>query len=85
MDLQISERFREEYHDLPPKLQALVSRKLRYPAESLRHRSLRVKRVQGTTDLYEASVNMRHRIIFRIVPGAYRLLRIGTHGVFNEL
>ena len=85
MQLKTSERFQEEYCQLPAELQALVDRKLRYLAENLRHRSLRVKRVQGTAGLYEASVNMQYRIIFRLVPGAYRLLRIGTHDVFDEL
>lgn len=85
MELETSERFRKEYQELSPALQALVDRKLRYLVENWRHRSLRVRRVQGTVDLFEASINMEYRVIFRVLPGGYRLLRLGRHDVFNEL
>ena len=85
MELEPTERYIRDYERLPEQLCMQIAKKLELLVANMRHRSLRVKRIQGTTDLYEASVNMKYRVIFRLVPGAYRLLRIGTHEVFNEL
>lgn len=85
MELEPTERYIKDYERLPEQLRTQVVKKLELLVANMRHRSLRVKRIQGTADLYEASVNMKYRIIFRLTPGAYRLLRLGTHDVFDEL
>ncbi|MBP2651412.1 MAG: hypothetical protein H6Q74_2237 [Firmicutes bacterium] len=57
-----------------------VEKFLRLIAENPRHPSLRVKKIQGTLDIFEASVNMSVRITFQFVkPDTVYLRNIGEH------
>lgn len=48
--------------------------------ENPRHPSLRVKKIQGTKDVFEASVNMAVRVTFQYIkPDTIFLRNIGEH------
>ena len=57
-----------------------VEKFLRLIADEPRHPSLRVKKIQGTTDIFEASVNMAIRVTFQFIkPETIYLRNIGEH------
>ncbi|MBU0608585.1 MAG: type II toxin-antitoxin system RelE/ParE family toxin [Armatimonadetes bacterium] len=85
MKLVWTEPFLDDFRALPERLQRRVLAKLELLAANLLHPSLRVKRVQGRVGLYEASVNMQYRLIFRLGDDTLVLHRLGTHKVFSEI
>jgi len=57
-----------------------VEKFLRLIIENPRHPSLRVKKIQGTEDIFEASVNMAVRVTFQYIkPDIVYLRNIGEH------
>ncbi|MDR3565583.1 MAG: cytotoxin [Negativicutes bacterium] len=57
-----------------------VEKFLRLIEEDPRHPSLRIKKIQGTTDIFEASVNMSVRVSFQYAkPDTVYLRNIGEH------
>ena len=57
-----------------------VEKFLRLIVENPRHPSLRVKKIQGTEDIFEASVNMAVRVTFQYIkPDIVYLRNIGEH------
>lgn len=57
-----------------------VEKFLRLIEENPRHPSLRIKKVQETADIFEASVNMSVRVSFQYIkPDTVYLRNIGEH------
>ncbi len=56
-------RFKKHFKSLSTIEKKQLSNKLKLLSENPNHPSLRVKRIQGTDDLFECSVNMSIRII----------------------
>jgi mRNA-degrading endonuclease YafQ of YafQ-DinJ toxin-antitoxin module len=55
---------------------------LRLITDNPRHPSLRIKKLQGTEDIFEASVNMAVRVTFQYVkPDIIYLRNIGEHDI----
>jgi len=80
-----SDRFIKELHKLIKK-GALnvdqVEKFLRLIADNPRHPSLRIKKIQGTEDIFEASVNMSVRATFQYIKSDTIYLRnIGEHDI----
>ena len=63
MKITYSQRFEKSYKKLNDQEKAQVRSKLKMLAENPSHPSLRCKRIQGTRELFECSVNMDIRII----------------------
>lgn len=57
-------RFQKHFKGLTAQEKKQLKNKLELLAENPSHPSLRTKRIQGTTDLFECSVNMGIRIIW---------------------
>lgn len=57
-----------------------VEKFLRLIEENPRHTSLRIKKIQVTTDIFKASVNMSVRVSFQYIrPDTVYLRNIGEH------
>ena len=83
--LTFTDRFKKNYKDLTEKEKKQIERKLALLAENPMHPSLRTKRIQGTTDLFECSVNMSIRMIWyyegdKIII----LLDVGHHDILKK-
>ncbi len=78
-----TDQFRNDYKRLSSRIQKQTERKLRIFIQNPFHPSLRTKKVQGEVlgfrDVYEGSITMNYRFLFRITRDTYELLRIGTH------
>lgn len=64
MKIKWTPRFTRSFKKLPREIQALFEDKMYQFVDDWRHPSLRAKRVQGTEDVWEASLNMSIRITF---------------------
>jgi len=83
--ITFTERFQKHYKVLTKDERKRISQKLKLLAENPQHPSLRAKRIQGTDNLFEASMNMDIRIIW-FYEGANLiiLLDVGHHDILNK-
>jgi mRNA-degrading endonuclease RelE of RelBE toxin-antitoxin system len=71
--------FKEDFSQLPVPIQKLFEKKLKLFMDNIRHPSLRVKKLQGFENRWEASINMFYRFTFEIHKDHYLFRRIGPH------
>lgn len=64
MKIERTTRFRRSFKKLPREIQILFRDKLHQFIDDWRHPTLRAKRVQGTDNVWEASINMSIRFTF---------------------
>ncbi len=79
MRIRLKEIFKKDYRKLTAALQKLADVKLELLAGNPRHPSLRVKKMEGHVDIWEASVTMKYRMTFEIEADAFLMRRIGEH------
>jgi mRNA-degrading endonuclease RelE of RelBE toxin-antitoxin system len=84
MKLVRTNHFKRDYKKLPERIQKQADKKLRYLVENVAHPSLRVKRVQKYTDVFEGSITESYRFLFQITTEGYILLRIGKHDILEK-
>jgi mRNA-degrading endonuclease YafQ of YafQ-DinJ toxin-antitoxin module len=71
--------FKKDFTQLPVEVQELFNKKLRIFMKNIRHPSLRVKKMKGYINRWEASINMFYRFTFEIHEDYYLFRRIGPH------
>jgi mRNA-degrading endonuclease RelE of RelBE toxin-antitoxin system len=74
-----TERFKRAYRQLQPAEQELVKKALRQLATDRSHPGLRVKRMQGTDNIWEMRAGRDIRITYEITDEAYVLRNVGHH------
>lgn len=80
-----TDRFQKHYKNLSANEKQQLKNKLELLAENPMHPSLRSKRIQGTNDLYESSVNMDIRIIWFYDGNTMIILvDIGHHDILKQ-
>lgn len=79
MRLQYTERFERAYISLEADDAVRVARAIHLLAGELRHPGLRVKKVQGTRDIWEARASHSLRITFEIHEDLLILRNVGPH------
>ena len=85
LQITFTDRFRKHYKKLSETEKKQFKSKLSLFAENPMHPSLRVKRIQGTSDLFEFSVNMDIRVIwFYEGESLVALVDIGHHDILNS-
>ena len=78
-------RFKKHFKNLSTREKNQLKSKLKLLSENPLHPSLRVKRIQGTADLYECSVNMDIRIVWYYEgKKMIILLDIGHHDILYK-
>lgn len=84
--ITFSEKFKKNYKKLDAKVQTQLKNKICLLVENPMHPSLRTKRIQGTQDLFEFSVNMDVRVIWHYEDNQIiLLLNIGHHNILERL
>lgn len=71
--------FKKDFKVLSVKIQIKFEKKIRLFMTDIKHPSLRVKRLKGHKNRWEASIDMFYRFTFEIHSGFYRFRRIGPH------
>ena len=80
-----TDRFRKHYKKLTTQEKNQLKNKLYLLTENPMHPSLRTKRIQGTADLFECSVNMDIRIIwFYEGDKMIILVDVGHHDILKQ-
>jgi len=79
MRLQYTNRFQSAYNDLTDDDAERVKKALRLLVENPRHPSLRVKRIQGTDHIWEASASLSIRLTFEMHGDLIVLRNVGAH------
>ena len=78
-------RFQKRFKSLTEQEKKQLRNKLELLAENPMHSSLRTKRIQGTEDLYECSVNMDIRIIWSYEGNTMIILvDVGHHDILKQ-
>ena len=85
LQITYSDRFKKHYRTLNDIEKKQFRNKLKIFCENPMHPSLRVKRIQGTEDLFEFSVNMDIRVIwFYEGDTLVALVDIGHHDILKQ-
>jgi len=80
-----SPRFDRAYKKLPKEVREQFKNKIKLLAESnYSHPSLRVKKIQGTDSIWEASIDMNHRFTFEKMEKGIKLRVVGKHDILNK-
>lgn len=83
MKVVLSKTFIDGYSALPKEIQTRVDKTIRLLAGKTGadrfHPGLRAKRIQGTVDLWEASVTMKYRLTFQMYEDTLYLRVVGDH------
>ena len=85
LKITFTDRFQKHYKDLSSAEKKQLRNKLAIFTENPLHPSLRTKRIQGTEDLFEFSVNMDIRVIWFYEGDALvALVDIGHHDILKK-
>ena len=79
MRLFYTERFERAYASLDDAQAEVVKKALRLLAANPRHPSLRLKKLQGTTDIWEARANRSLRLTLELRGEVILLRNVGAH------
>jgi mRNA-degrading endonuclease RelE of RelBE toxin-antitoxin system len=79
VELLFTEQFEQAYHDLAAKDRQSVRKSVAFLAENPRHPGLRVKRIQGTRNIWEARASRHIRMTFEINGDTIILRNVGAH------
>jgi mRNA-degrading endonuclease YafQ of YafQ-DinJ toxin-antitoxin module len=79
MRIDRAESFKKDFNQLPAYIQRLFEKKIRLFMQNAKHPSLRVKKMQGHENRWEASINMFYRFTFEVHTDRYLFRRIGPH------
>jgi len=79
MRFQATRRFERAFADLPEEDAERVRKALRLLAENPRHSSLRVKKIQGVEEIWEARAGLALRLTFEKRADLVILRNVGPH------
>ena len=78
-----TDSFARDFKGLPKEIQARTEKAIQRLAQNPSYPSLRVKKMQGLRDIWEASVTMSYRLTFHRAGEAIILRRVGTHDILK--
>ena len=81
MKLARTARFARDFRSLPPDIQRRAAKQLQLLLDNPRHPSLRIKKMEGSQDIWEGRITKGYRFTFQVRNDTYILRRIGTHDI----
>jgi len=84
MKFKITSPFEKDYPNLPEELKTKFKKQLTLLLKDPGHPSLRLKKMKGHKNRWEASITMAYRFTFEIVEDCYILRRIGPHDILRK-
>jgi len=82
--VQTTRPFDRDYARLPDDLKERVDKQLDLLLKDARHPSLRLKRMRGTANIWEARVTRGYRMTLEVSENSIILRRIGPHDVLRK-
>mgnify|MGYP001619639825 CR=1 len=83
-ELVFTERFKQNYQDLPWAIQKRFDKQLKLFLENPKHPSLRIHRYKSEPDVWEAYVTMKYRFTFSITEEVIVFRNIGPHAIIDR-
>jgi len=83
MKLARTARFARDFRSLPLQIQHRAAKQLQLLIDNPRHPSLRIKKMEGTHDIWEGRITKGYRFTFQVHQDSYLLRRIGTHDILT--
>lgn len=84
MKISWPKSFSKEYHKLPKEIRERFDDKIQLFVKAHTHPSLRVKKISGTENIWEASISKGYRWTFEWTKDLIRLRHIGTHDILRR-
>jgi mRNA-degrading endonuclease RelE of RelBE toxin-antitoxin system len=72
-------RFKKAYKALPNEVKERLKQALKTLLTNHKYPSLRVKKIKGTQDIWEARVSLDYRLTFQILKDCFILRNLGHH------
>ena len=79
MRFVVTKRFKAAYLSLPEELQRKTDKALGFLVDNPRHPSLRLKKVQGATGIWEARIDRGCRMTLEVHSDCFLLRNVGRH------
>jgi mRNA-degrading endonuclease RelE of RelBE toxin-antitoxin system len=79
MPITRGEGFRDQFRNLPDDVQKAAKKQIEFLADNPFHPSLRLKRIKGSDEWWEARVNDNYRFGLKLIDGVWTLLVVGDH------
>jgi len=83
LKLARTDSFVRDFRALPKEIQARTERAILRLAQNPSYPALRVKKMQGVKDIWEASISMSYRLTFHRAGDTIILRRVGTHDILG--
>jgi mRNA-degrading endonuclease RelE of RelBE toxin-antitoxin system len=84
MKLYLTEKFKKQYQNLSPPIQALAKKQLAFLMSNPQHPSLNIKKMNDPRNIWEGRVTYNYRFTFQIEGEHYILRTIGTHDTLKK-
>ena len=84
MKIFFSRPFERDYKNLTLAVQKILDKQLEFLQENPRHPSLRIKKMEGSHNIWEGRITKDHRFTFEIVGPIYYMRRTGNHKILNN-
>ncbi len=79
MKVRLTAKGQTDYDALPPRLKRAVDKQLRFLLRDLRYPSLKAKKYNESSDVWQARVNDDYRFYFQIIGDIYWIISITPH------
>jgi mRNA interferase RelE/StbE len=79
LNIYFSDLFLENVNYMPVEARKTLKKKLDLLVDNPKHPSLRTKKIKGSEDIFEASINMDIRITWEFYEDGILLRNIGRH------
>jgi len=77
--LVLTDRFRDDLQNLPPKIRKKFEKSLCLLEHNIRHPSLNFEKIQGCNTVFSIRIDGGYRASLRLLNGGWELLRITNH------
>jgi len=74
-----TEKAKRDFQKLPVEIQKIVEKQFRLLLNNPSHPSIRIKKIEGTKNIWEGRITKSIRFTFQIIRDTYILRRIGKH------
>ena len=83
MILERTERFKRDFQSLPDPIRRRTEKQLTLLLQNPRHPSLRIKKLEGTSDIWEGRITRKYRFTFQMLEDRCILRRVGSHDILK--
>jgi mRNA-degrading endonuclease RelE of RelBE toxin-antitoxin system len=79
MNIKTTNQFDKDYEKLPDEIKKRLYKSLSLLMDNFQHPSLRVKKMRGKDNIWEARISDSYRITFQITNNTFIFRKIGQH------